>query len=384
MRKAALLFLSSVSMLALCHPSRADDQPSVALTHTDGRLADDAAKLDEAEPALTHIRVVQFSPLKRYTIVCPVGHPVVITFPTSEQIYRTPESGKVSPEKEVDGGSWEGPKPADVKDAPMLNILPLWPDAVGESTMTVVTMDANHEQKIYPFHLIAIANDPGVLKRPDITLNLRFSGNEAAIAVRKPTPVFGPAQPRPAFNVQALKTQQAAVEQLRTDSFKGADQTCHYHGQGASRILMPLCPMDNGQWTAMRFPGLTRKPAIYIASGKDWKDERLAPQQANGDLVVVREIAARFRLRLGLETFDIVNDAYDPAGRPSPSGTLSPNVTREILHAKAPPATVSGDGVAPVQAPEPAPAPFAMPDQFPRMSAPPMQPVGPMQARIAQ
>jgi len=92
--------------------------------------------------------------------------------------------------------------------------------------------------------------------------------------------------------------------------------------------------MDNGEWTLMRFPGLSEKPAVYIV-GPD-NSERLARQHGDGDFVVVEEIAQHFRLRLGPAVLDIVNQAYDPAGRPAGTGTTSPTVQRDVIQAKSP------------------------------------------------
>jgi len=46
---------------------------------------------------------------------------------------------------------------------------------------------------------------------------------------------------------------------------------------------------------------------------------------------VVEEIAKHFRLRLGPNVLDILNDAYDPAGRPAGTGTTALTVERELL-----------------------------------------------------
>jgi type IV secretion system protein VirB9 len=92
--------------------------------------------------------------------------------------------------------------------------------------------------------------------------------------------------------------------------------------------------MDNGQWTLMRFPGLSAKPAVYVVGGDG--SERLARQHGTGDFVVVEEIAPHFRLRLGPNVLDIINTAYDPAGKPTGTGTTAPTVRRDILQAKSP------------------------------------------------
>jgi type IV secretory pathway VirB9-like protein len=51
---------------------------------------------------------------------------------------------------------------------------------------------------------------------------------------------------------------------------------------------------------------------------------------------VVEEIAQHFRLRLGPSVLDVINTAYDPAGKPTGTGTTTPTVRRDILSAKSP------------------------------------------------
>ena len=92
--------------------------------------------------------------------------------------------------------------------------------------------------------------------------------------------------------------------------------------------------MDNGEWTLMRFPGLSEKPAVYIV-GID-NSERLARQHGAGDFVVVEEIAQHFRLRLGPNVLDILNQAYDPAGSPPAPARRAPTVKRDVIQAKSP------------------------------------------------
>jgi type IV secretion system protein VirB9 len=81
----------------------------------------------------------------------------------------------------------------------------------------------------------------------------------------------------------------------------------------------------------MRFPGLSKKPAAYIV-GNDGS-ERLARQHGARDFVVVEELAAHFRLRLGPDVLDIIDQAFNPAGADPGTGTPAPGVTRQLLRA---------------------------------------------------
>ena len=166
--------------------------------------------------------------------------------------------------------------------------------------------------------------------RPASVLNLIFTGGGAPAAATAAMPVASAATAQTARQKASQAELEAAREHLRTDAFNGADGFCHYLAHGKTpNDIEPRCPMDNGEWTLMRFPGLSRKPAVYVVTGDN--EERLARQHGDGDFVVVEEIAKHFRLRLGPSVLDILNDAYDPAGKPAGTGTTAPTVERDLL-----------------------------------------------------
>jgi Conjugal transfer protein len=293
----------------------------------------------------SHIRRVSCSPYARTEIIGILGHPTIVTFPPGEQFYRAPMTAKMTPDGVPEQGAWNGVSPTEGKDVPLGNNVPLWPATTDRATITIITVtgDTDHMvQHAYPFLLSAVANTPAALDDARVTLNLYCTRNGAvptADDAAAPRPPVRQAQYSPA-QIQAWSARQkaqrdAADQHLRTDSFNGADGVCHYHAQGRRpNEIQPRCPMDNGIWTLIRFPGLTKKPAAYIGTcvkGDD--DERLARQHADGDFVVVEEIAANICLRLGDAVLRIINDAYDPAGRPTGTGTTSPTVTRDLIQA---------------------------------------------------
>jgi type IV secretion system protein VirB9 len=312
MRIAATILLASVSLAALGHAAIADTTQSAA-----------------------QIRVVPYSPLLRTEIVGVIGQPTTITFPPGESVYRVVQTGKPNKDGALADAGWQGASPAEIKDTPLGNNLTLWPVMPGESTMTVITMSSVGGQKVYPFRLLAKPDADGAADMPGVVLNLIFKGGAAS---DPPTPAA--ARKTVAVRVSAARQKasqiaQAAAEQhLRTDAFNGANGVCHYIAKGRRpNAIEPRCPLDNGQWTLMRFPGLCEKPAVYVV-GQDG-GERLARQHGAGDFVVVEEIAPHFRLRLGPAVLDILNTAYDPAGKPAGTGTTAPTVQRDILQAKA-------------------------------------------------
>jgi type IV secretory pathway VirB9-like protein len=312
MRIAAAVLLATVSLVAVAYPAAAQD-----------RLQ-----------APTQIRVVPYSPLRRTEIIGVIGQPTTITFPPGESVYRVVQTGRPDKSGALADAGWQGASPAEVKGTPLGNNLTLWPVIPGESTMTVITMSAAGAQKVYPFRLLARPDIDGAADAPGVVLNLIFKGS----AVSDPA---SPARKAVRVRVWAARpkarqiAQAAAEERLRTDAFNGSDGACHYLAKGRQPSpIQPRCPMDNGQWTLMRFSGLSEKPAVYVVG--DDGSERLARQHAAGDFVVVEEIAPHFRLRLGPNVLDIINTAYDPAGKLMGTGTTAPTVERDILRAKTP------------------------------------------------
>jgi hypothetical protein len=314
----AILF-ASISALAFNHAARADGGPS-------------------------HVKVAQCSPLIRQELLTIVGHPLVIAFPQGESTWLAPMSGKADPSgtKQVEP-SVEGFKPDEIQKQPIRNLFTLWPDAPGVTTFTVVAQTADGTLKTYPFTLTAIPDVPGSLDIAAVTLNLICKSGAVAAPVASPPP----GSPVPAVRITAPRKpvissaeRAEAEERLRTDAFNGiGDQVCHYHAKGKKpSAIEPLCPMDNGQWTLVRFKGLTRKPAIYVGSCEDGNDEeRLAHQHQAGDLVVVEEIAPQFCLRLGSNSNDvleIINDHYVASGDAPDTGTLTPTVRRDLIQAR--------------------------------------------------
>lgn len=288
----------------------------------------------------SHVKVTACSPLVRQDLLTIVGHPLVIALPPGESAWMVPMSGKTDPTggKPVEP-TVEGVKADDLQKQPVRNLVTLWPDAAGITTLTVVAQTADNIVKTYPFTIRAVPDGDGVLGDPEITLNL-ICKNGGVVAAPA-THVAAVSRLVVPVSTRRIAPKAEVEEKLRTDAFNGpGTDACHYHGKGKLMSpIEPMCPMDNGQWTLMRFKGLTRKPAVYIGSCEDGTDkERLARQHESGDFVVIEEIAPQFCLRLGSDpngVIEIVNDAYDPAGNDPGTGTISPSVRRDLIQAKA-------------------------------------------------
>jgi type IV secretory pathway VirB9-like protein len=319
MRALAAILLASTSLAVL-------SQADAAVKKT--------AKTDST------IKVVAYSATRVTPVAGTIGEPTTFTFPQGENVERVEQTGLPGSK-----GAWQAAalgNNCDGKDPPKEcspgNNLTLWPGKVGESWMTVITVTANGQQKPYQFKLIANpAPDGPDAPDPPTDHGVIFRGGMAHA---------DPPAGQPTTRAIKVRRQQQEIAEntLRSNSFSGVNPAvCHYQLKGKPHSpVEPLCPLDNGQWTAFRFRGLSAKPAIYILTGDqdcgydDGKYEQLARQHGTGDYVVIEQIAAKFCLRLGENVLEVINTAYNPAGNPTGTGTTSPAVERDIIQAKGP------------------------------------------------
>lgn len=100
-----------------------------------------------------------------------------------------------------------------------------------------------------------------------------------------------------------------------------------YTAQGAAD-LQPTDVSDNGQVTVFRFPGNREMPVISEIKADG--TESIVPRSVRGDLVVVDAIARQFRIRAGSQVLCIFNRRFDPIGQHQGTGTVSPDVSRQV------------------------------------------------------
>jgi type IV secretion system protein VirB9 len=138
----------------------------------------------------------------------------------------------------------------------------------------------------------------------------------------------------------------AAAERARQDAAKAAEQArtqalltsqendpamagrnWRYVARG-DRSLTPIAVFDNGYSTIFRFPQNERIPAIFVVN-PDGK-EAVAPYSVSGGYAQVGLTAREFRLRDGHTVLEVFNLAYDTMGKNPATGTVSPNVQRQV------------------------------------------------------
>lgn len=180
-------------------------------------------------------------------------------------------------------------------------------------------------QRRYAFELRAV--DRGGLMR----LSLTPPGTTASVApIRPPDGTGDPpaaalvvptatAAPDP---LQLLAQRMATVPMPHNSSYTMAV------GRGSEDIV-PSMVFDDRNFTYLRFAGNRPLPAVFQA-GADGSEETVNVRMGEDDLLVADRVARRLILRLGQAVVVLVNEAFDPEGTPSGSGTTVPGVSRSL------------------------------------------------------
>lgn len=128
----------------------------------------------------------------------------------------------------------------------------------------------------------------------------------------------------------ALDTARRAVEARLVDlaldqGVLEGPRNLTYTLQG-SASLQPSEVSDNGRFTVLRFPANQPIPSIFAVS--DDGEERLVPFDVRGEFVVIHAVSPGLRLRRGRAVLCLFNEAYDPRGTATSTGTNSSAVER--------------------------------------------------------
>jgi len=182
-----------------------------------------------------------------------------------------------------------------------------------------------------PTNLIVTSSRPDGSER-HYTFELATRAGSAARGTRDT--VFGlrfryPADAKAAA-LAALSTEAAAVErkvlELKLDrAVVEGRRNLDYAVQGAS-ALQPSEVSDNGRFTVLRFPANQQVPALYQVESTG--TESLVPFDVRGEFVVVHAVVRELRLRRGRDVLCIYNQAFEPYGARTGTGTAAPDVVR--------------------------------------------------------
>jgi type IV secretion system protein VirB9 len=202
------------------------------------------------------------------------------------------------------------------------NILFAKPKAVRAPTnLIVTTVTTGGETRHYTFELATRGGTTG-RAAPDTFFVVRFrypAQEKAQVAA-----VLSAAE-------QAL---QRKIIQLKLDrGVLEGPRNLAYQLQGSPAIA-PSEVSDNGRFTVLRFPGQQAVPAVYTVTPDG--TESLVSFDVRGEFVVIHQTAAQFRLRRGREVLCIFNQAYQPYGPVTGTGTSAPDVDRTLKEGSKP------------------------------------------------
>jgi len=99
-----------------------------------------------------------------------------------------------------------------------------------------------------------------------------------------------------------------------------------------NRALQPVATSDDGVHTRITFGDQSEIPAIFVRN-EDGSESLLNFSMDAGD-VVIHRVASKFVLRRGKLTGCIVNKGYEGAGLRLDSGTVSPQIERDVKGAR--------------------------------------------------
>jgi len=192
------------------------------------------------------------------------------------------------------------------------SVLFLKPRERHQTTNLLVVTERAGQARHYAFELVA--RDPGA--RTSVAYQIRFlyPDDDQARAAAGLARAADLAEKR----LVSLELQQGAIQGPRNLA---------YSVQGDSR-LQPSEVSDNGRFTLLRFPGAQAVPAIFEV-GEDG-GERLIPYDVRGEFVVIHGTARGLRLRRGASVLCIFNEAWNPRGATTTSGTASATVVRGL------------------------------------------------------
>lgn len=296
-------------------------------------LAAPAHALQTPQPAGgdPHVQTVPYDPAEEVLFRCTMNRACVLVFAPDERlkfaVMGTAENGPfVPPDIKGDGGS-------------LGNTIPLFPVKPGESNMVITMQRGDGSERPYLFKTVIHPEPPGGGDDPGAAYGLKFSYPADIAAQRAEV----------AKAAQAQRAERVAHARLAVDAV-AAVQNLKYVAKGRDQDLAPNPISDDGFRTKLRFPANQSVPSIYTVrtEGLSWQQERLAcrrpdlssggpqtesvaPASVASGLLVVQETAPHFRLRLGQKVLDICNEGYEPVGKNPQTGTVSPDVLREIV-----------------------------------------------------
>jgi type IV secretory pathway VirB9-like protein len=288
--------------------------------------------------------------MQRYAVAAELGFPVNLQFSEAETIKRSDFAFTAQDDKGRPAQAWKGPGKIDADGAKLeanrfKNNLPIWPFFPGHSSLVVVTVTADGQERPYQFDLMAYRRDTATTDAPELPLETKKRADEqrgiiSGLSFTYPGDVKKAVDAQKAQQAQAWRVQQATaseaagIARMKTDVFYGL-QNKSYRWKGEYdkyAYLLPKSITDNGWLTQMQWPGNIQVPAVSIVNDRTGEELAVTPTVQNG-LHVINTTAPHFRLRLGTKAvMDLINDGWKAERADPGTGTPSPDVVREIKY----------------------------------------------------
>ena len=139
---------------------------------------------------------------------------------------------------------------------------------------------------------------------------------------------------------QEARTVTDRLEQVQISTLR---RNVAYDGQATEADRVAIAPSappgldamwDDGQRTFLRYPGNRGTPVAYqvLADGTEATigQNVVVDPATKGSLLIIHKVVPMLRLRDGTSVVCITNNAYDPTGTNSGTGTVDPGIVRDV------------------------------------------------------
>jgi type IV secretion system protein VirB9 len=192
-------------------------------------------------------------------------------------------------------------------------------------------------------HSFELSTIPGGPQAPDAIFSVVFSDPVAAEIIKEAERK----ERQKIWQEKEAKLQaQAVADRLTQVQQSALARNVAYDGQGtdADRIaLAPTAPAgldamwDDGQRTYLRYPGNRSVPLAYQVMPDGTESvigqSTVVDSATKGSLLIIHGVVPMLRLRSGESVLCITNNAYDPVGHRTGTGTVDPGVVRQVRSA---------------------------------------------------
>lgn len=201
------------------------------------------------------------------------------------------------------------------------NVLILQPlHEMAPSILFVCTGRANGQSgRNYTFEL---DTREGSVTQPD---------TDAYVQVNMTYPVEEAAARAAAWRAHQDAVQAAQAKARLAQAAFAGPRNWRYLAQG-STVIQPLNVSDDGENTMLLFAPHTEAPVPYIINqdGKETIVQATNQDTPNGLLMILHTTVPEIVLRRGKQVCALYNQGYDPIGKTPGTGTVSPDVVREV------------------------------------------------------